>query len=70
MRVGGCMGGLGGAALRAEMYKTELGLPSSRCPVHPTAGPALAQPVLTCFYSLLDSLETVTNCCFDEFPVL
>lgn len=52
VHVGGCAKGSWGAALKGEMYKTELNLTISCCPVHPTAG-----PVLTCSSQLLDSLE-------------
>lgn len=57
VHVGGCTRVSWGAALGGGMYKAKLNLTTSCCPVHPTAGPALLQPVLTCSSQLPDSPE-------------
>lgn len=57
VHVGGHTRGLWGAALGAEMYKTELDLTMSCFPVRPAAGPVPPQPVLTRSSELLYSLE-------------
>lgn len=70
VHVGGCKGGRG----VQEMYKTELYLTTSCCPVHPRAGASPPQPVLTGSSPLLDSLEMragqMLDCQLSLLPVL
>lgn len=50
-------GVVGCSSLEGEMYKRELDLTTSCCPVHLTAGTSPPSTILTCSSPLLDSLE-------------